>query len=311
MGRTAGCCSLHSGELWPVTAIIAAGSRGRPTCQGAWFGLQDLDTERMADRDVRGMLRRAVAARTCRERAQKVDLGKELQVVTGTRRARLHEVLASVTREARAHEDVQHVVDMSLGQGKRQAGLVSQCPDQIGMAAMVISAARQQLEGVGVAARTDHVMHGTAELVEAVPVERVTGDGRHRAHVWERRPHAVAGLEVRPMQSTGLAGVEAFGKVSSIPEIEIAYLRALGAVDPEEAAGRNPKAACLAWRNDDLELGRELLSRCSVHGHVGCGQGLDRIAEHRTCRTTVSTIQRLLGVWRRAHATFSDMLDGM
>ena len=44
---------------------------------------------------------------------------------------------------------------------------------------MVLGAAEEEV-GVGVAARADDVVHTRAVLVEAVPVERVMGDGRHR-----------------------------------------------------------------------------------------------------------------------------------
>ena len=60
------------------------------------------------------------------------------------------------------------------------------------MAAMVIVAAGQQAVGIGVAASSDHVVDAGAVGVEAVPVERVAGDRRHRPQVGQRAPQAVA-----------------------------------------------------------------------------------------------------------------------
>src|SRR5262249_24374854 len=60
----------------------------------------DLHLERIAARRVARMRRAAVAARTRRERAQQIDLSEELDEVAGPHRARLHEVLMGVAREA-------------------------------------------------------------------------------------------------------------------------------------------------------------------------------------------------------------------
>src|SRR5437764_11991073 len=56
------------------------------------------------------MRRAAVAAGTGGERAQQIDLGEELDEVARPHRARLHEILVRVAREAGANQDAEHVV---------------------------------------------------------------------------------------------------------------------------------------------------------------------------------------------------------
>ena len=46
---------------------------------------------------------------------EQVDLAEEFHVVAGANRARLHEVLVGVTGVARAHEQVEDVVDVAFG----------------------------------------------------------------------------------------------------------------------------------------------------------------------------------------------------
>ena len=60
------------------------------------------------------MFRPAIAAGTGAERAEQVDLGKKVDVIARAHRRRLHEILAGVAGEARAHENVQHVMDLHL-----------------------------------------------------------------------------------------------------------------------------------------------------------------------------------------------------
>jgi hypothetical protein len=52
--------------------------------------------------------------RAGRERAEEIDLRKELDVITRTDGTRFHEVLTGVPREAGAHEHVQHIVDIAF-----------------------------------------------------------------------------------------------------------------------------------------------------------------------------------------------------
>ncbi len=79
-------------------------------------------------------------------------------------------------------------MDMGLGLAERQIHAARERPRQVRVAAMVIVVAREQAVGVRVAARPDHVVHASAVGVEAVPVERVAGDGRHRPEVGQRAP---------------------------------------------------------------------------------------------------------------------------
>jgi hypothetical protein len=192
----------------------------------------------MACGGVRGVLGRAIAARTGRERAKEVNLGEELNVVAGADGRGFHEILAGVAGETRAHEDVQDIVDMGFGLLRSDASFGCQGAAEVRMAAMVVLAAvRQEVVSVGVAAGADHVMDGAAEAVEAVPVERVVSDCGHRTQMGERRPHAVTGGQVRAMQGAGLAGVETLGQVGGVPEVEVADLWAFDGMDAEEVTG--------------------------------------------------------------------------
>src|SRR5688572_21079673 len=95
----------------PVRSRITARLGRVPTRERTLVRPQDLDLEREACGDVARMRRAAVPAWARRERAEQVDLGEELDEIARPHRTRLHEILMRVAREARAHEDVQHVVD--------------------------------------------------------------------------------------------------------------------------------------------------------------------------------------------------------
>ena len=79
---------------------------------------------------------RAIAARASAKSAKKINFRKELDAVAGANRTRLHEILSRVASEARAHEDIQHIMDMQLRLFRVNAGLPGQRPRQIRMAAM-------------------------------------------------------------------------------------------------------------------------------------------------------------------------------
>ena len=63
-----------------------------------------------------------VAMRTRGNRTQQIDLGKELEVVTRSRRTGLHEILMRISGETRHLKDVQHVVHVALRQAIRRDG---------------------------------------------------------------------------------------------------------------------------------------------------------------------------------------------
>ncbi len=56
----------------------------------------------------------AITAGASRRSAEQVDLGEELNEVSGPHGACLHEILVGVLREASAHEDVEHIMDLML-----------------------------------------------------------------------------------------------------------------------------------------------------------------------------------------------------
>ena len=134
---------------------------------------KDLDLQRIAPRGVARMARPAVAARAGRQRADEIDLGKELDEISRTHGARLHEVAVGGALVARAHEHVKHVMDMRLCFAQRESRPLSQRPREVRMAAMVIVAPVQEPVGVGVAARANDIMNTRAVGVEAVPTQRI------------------------------------------------------------------------------------------------------------------------------------------
>ncbi len=256
---------------------MRGGEASRRQCRGP----EDLDAERVAGGGVAGMLGRAVAARAGGEGAEEVDLGEELEEVAGARGARLHQVLVGVAGEAGAHEDVEDVVDVRLGFGQRQAGLGGERAGQVRVAAVVIVAAGEEPVGVGVAAGADDVVDAGAEAVDAVPVERVLGDRRHRAEMRQAGPEAVAGGEVGAVQRPGLAGEEALGEIGGGPEVEVADLRAFGGDDAEEMAGRHGERAGVARRHDELGGPGPAGAGGADRREIGRRQGAGRVADHR------------------------------
>ena len=67
--------------------------------------------------------RAAITARASRQSAKQVDLREELNEVSGSHGACLHEILVSILREARAHEDVEHIMDLMLDFARRDPQL--------------------------------------------------------------------------------------------------------------------------------------------------------------------------------------------
>ena len=64
---------------------------------------------------------------------------------------------------------------------------------------MVVLAASQQIAGIGIAARSDYVMHRATEFINPVPVQRIFNDGCHRTQVWKAAPHSLTCGQVRAM----------------------------------------------------------------------------------------------------------------
>ena len=100
------------------------------------------------------MLGRAIPTRAGRQRAEQVNLGEELQKVARTYRARLHEVLVRVVGEASTHENVEHVMHIGFDRLRRPAGLRGEAAAQVGVAAVVVLPATEQVRGIGVAVMT-------------------------------------------------------------------------------------------------------------------------------------------------------------
>jgi len=223
----------------------------------------------------------AIAAGAGRQRAHKVDLGEELDVIPRPDRARFHEILPGIAGEAGAHEHVEHVVNVPFGLPERQAQVIGQRAGEVGVAAMVVGAAGEQAMGVGIAAGADHVMHRAAIGVDAIPVERVAGDRCQRAQVGQARPQPVAGGNMGAVQRPGLARKEALRDVMGVPEIEIAHLWPLHRADPEKTPRWHLEGACLARRHQ--QIGHLLRHSACLADLVeaGRGQGFRAVDQYR------------------------------
>src|SRR5262245_47898924 len=113
----------------------------------------------------------AITARASRQSAKQVDLGEELNEVSGSHGACLHEILVGVLREASTHEDVEHIMDLMLDFVRRDPQLCREGARQIRVAAVIIIAAAQHSVRIGIAARADNVVNTGAVIVPAVPDE--------------------------------------------------------------------------------------------------------------------------------------------
>src|SRR3546814_12895290 len=84
------------------------------------------------------------------------------------------------------------------------------------MATMVIlPAMTEKIVRVRVAARADHVVDRATECIEAIPVQRVVGDGGDRTQIGEAGKQLVAGTDMRTVQGPRLAAVETLAGVRS------------------------------------------------------------------------------------------------
>lgn len=74
-------------------------------------------------------------------------------------------------------------MDMQLCDLQRHPGVIRQGPCQVRMAAMMILPTRQQIMGIGVATRADHIMHPATKAVKTIPIQTVIGDQRHLSQI--------------------------------------------------------------------------------------------------------------------------------
>src|SRR5262249_6728634 len=99
--------------------------------------------ERMTRSNIARVGCAAIAAGASRQSAEQVNFGEELDEISGPYGARLHEILVRVLREAGAHEDVEHIMDVMFDFARRALQLGSHGARQVRVAAMLIIAAAQ------------------------------------------------------------------------------------------------------------------------------------------------------------------------
>ena len=236
----------------------------------------------MAGRGVGGMFAGTVAAGTGRESTDQIDLGEEFEVVAGAHRAGLHEVLPGGVAEAGAHEDVEDVVYERLSFPQAHVLMIRQRAGQVRVTAVVVlPAVGEEVVRVGVASGADDVVDGRSERVETVPVEGVVDDRRHGSKRGKRAPHPVRRREMRAVERTRLAGVETFGQVVCVPQVQVADLRSFNGGDAEEVTGRDGEAAGVSGRYERFRGLRSADSGLLIRGRVGLGESVDRVADDR------------------------------
>lgn len=103
-------------------------------------------------------------------------------------------------------------------------------------AVVVLAAVVQQGVSVWVASGADDVVYRAAIRVDAVPIEAVVGDGRHRAQVGNVGPQRIASGDMSAVERTRFAGEEPFAEVMRVPKVEVADLRAVNAGDADGLA---------------------------------------------------------------------------
>ena len=103
-----------------------------------------------------------IATRAYAQRSQEINFGEEFKPVTRANGACFHKVLACVAGKPCAHEDIEDIMDVRLCLRARDTKVIGQSAGEVGMTAVVVLAARQQVMGVGVAARADDIMDRSA-----------------------------------------------------------------------------------------------------------------------------------------------------
>src|SRR5262245_21548290 len=126
-----------------MMAMIGTGYRQRPRREKSPVRLEDLDLEWVTVRNIARVGGTAITAWAGRKRSYEIDLREELEIVAWANRAFLHEILVRVPGEARAHEDVEHVVDVMLGVTRRTFQFRGQGARQVGLAAAVVVGAAE------------------------------------------------------------------------------------------------------------------------------------------------------------------------
>ncbi len=84
------------------------------------------------------MLCAAIAAGAGGQSADQVNLGPELQKISGAYGGGFHEVLPGIAGEAGAHEDVEDVVDAEFCLVERDLCCVRERSGQVGVTAVVV-----------------------------------------------------------------------------------------------------------------------------------------------------------------------------
>ena len=76
----------------------------------------DFNLQRETGACIAGMFRAAVTAGAGGKCTKQIYFGKEFKKITGAYRACFHKILMGVMGETRAHEHIQDIMDMGLGQ---------------------------------------------------------------------------------------------------------------------------------------------------------------------------------------------------
>jgi hypothetical protein len=189
---------------------------------------------KLARRTAHGSGEATVASEESRKRAQltqsheQVLLGQKFERIPLLRGRWAHKV-PPLSIQPRDLKDVEHVVDIRLGEAKRGDGA-----REVGVAVKVVLRARQHRVDVGVAARAQQVVRAAAVLVVAVPRQSVVNDGGEGPHVWQAGPQAVVSRDVRGVQLARAGGPEALTRVVPVPDVEVAWKKGGGQKDEND-----------------------------------------------------------------------------
>src|SRR5262249_25063534 len=93
-----------------MSAVIGTRRWPAPIRDRLRVRFKNFDLERMTRSNIVRVGRAAITAGASRQSGKQVNLGEELNEVSGPHGACLHEILVSVLRESSAHEDVEHIM---------------------------------------------------------------------------------------------------------------------------------------------------------------------------------------------------------
>ena len=246
------------------------------------------------------MTNAAITAGAGGQRGHQVDLREQLDVVASPRGACLHEVLVGVAPEAGTHEHVDHVVHVHLCFARREALRRGQRSSQVRMTAVVVVRARQEMVGVGIAARPDDVVDARSELVDPVPIKGIAGNRCHRPQPRQVAPEAIAGADVRGVERPRLPAVEAFRQVICVPQVQVTHLRAVHGDDAKEVAGRHAERARVSRRHGQCVHRGHTAANGLVERPVVGRQAVQWVDRHGAYGAPRSCIRRL-GMLRGMH----------